>query len=208
MIKLEDVGKDFDSKPVLAGVSFTLERSRSYALIGQNGSGKTTLLSLMAGLSKPTRGRIFWGEKPLSRRQLHLIGTVMQAPFLYGDLTGLENLVMFTRLFHVRNPVETAKNGRLQVGLSRYLDQPARTYSKGMRQRLSLARALLHDPELLLLDEPFDGLDTRAIAMCQALLRSKQNAGATIFMVTHQHDEAMKMDTTFQLRHGRLTMLT
>jgi ABC-type multidrug transport system ATPase subunit len=203
-LALQDVDKEYDMRPVLDGVNVCLEAGCSYLLTAENGSGKTTLLQVMAGLIRPTRGRVLWRGKPVTRAAKAELGVVLQPPMIYGDLTGLENLTLYAGLFGVRSPKAVAEQWLDRFQLCDFMHRPAREYSKGMRQRLALARALVHGPTLLLLDEPFDGLDVQGIALVQNMLREVVVSGGTVFMVAHQLQPVERVDRHFTLCYGKL----
>lgn len=207
MLSLHDVAKEYDLRPILDDVSLTLEAGRRYVLTAPNGSGKTTLLQVMAGLSKPTRGHVKWNGKPLSPPLRKHLGAVMQETFLYGDLTGEENLRYYASLYGCRDAKWLAKQWLAAVQLTEAANDLVRQYSKGMRQRLSLARAMLHEPQLMLLDEPFDGMDESSTKVAQGLLQGVLERGGTLFLVTHHRTEQAATDVHVTLRHGRLVWL-
>ncbi|HVW01689.1 MAG TPA: ABC transporter ATP-binding protein, partial [Planctomycetaceae bacterium] len=168
---------------------------------------KTTLLRILAGLSKPTKGEIRIlgdaAEKPEVRRRVGYLGHGIG---VYDDLSAEENLLLFGRLLSIEKPAEAARVALERVGLERVKDGLAREFSRGMRQRLAIARAFLHNPDLLLLDEPFTSLDDRAIAVLQRLLSDALGRGCTIIMSTHQIREAMELATNVALLdRGRIT---
>lgn len=207
MLSLHDVAKEYDLRPILDDVSLTLEAGKRYVLTAPNGSGKTTLLYVMAGLSKPTRGQVKWNGMPLSPALRRNLGAVMQESFLYGDLTGEENLRYYASLYGCRNAKSVALQWLEAVQLTEAAHDLVRQYSKGMRQRLSLARAMLHEPQLMLLDEPFDGMDESATRVAQRLLQGVLERGGTLFLVTHERTEPTITDVQVTLRHGRLVWL-
>lgn len=204
MLSLVNVSKAYDLKPVLVDVTYTLTPGLEYALAAPNGSGKTTLLEVMAGLARPTQGTVTWSGKALGTQARRHIGVVLQQPFLYGDLTGRENLELFAALYGCRRVRELVTDWLKQVNLVHAGNTPVRTYSKGMRQRLSLVRALLHAPQVLLLDEPFDGLDTQSTAWFVDLLNGFKANGGTVFLVTHDPALHRAADRRLTLRFGRL----
>ncbi len=183
--------KTFGLLPALRQLDLTIQRGEFVALLGPNGSGKSTLLRLLAGLSKPTSGAITIGgwslpdEAAAVRAQ---IGMVSHRVLLYENLSAHENLAFFARLYNLPTAgLETRIAGLLQqVGLSRRAHDLVRTFSRGMQQRLSIARALLHDPDILLLDEPHTGLDQDASNTLDELLRRAHADGRTILMSTHE----------------------
>ncbi|QQE76937.1 ABC transporter ATP-binding protein [Alicyclobacillus sp. SO9] len=204
MLMLENVGKVFDYRPILEEVSLSLEPGVHYALTAPNGSGKTTLLEIMAGISRPTKGMVMWENHRLSVRDRRHIGAVFQQPMVYADLTAVENLELFARLYRCRNPKTLASEWLERVNLHHAAEERVRHFSKGMRQRVALARAMLHQPRLLLLDEPFDGLDTDSVLLFGKLLKELKDKGTTLFHVTHSTSEASETDIRLTLRYGRL----
>ncbi|MCY4539638.1 MAG: heme ABC exporter ATP-binding protein CcmA [Chloroflexi bacterium] len=191
LIEVENLSKIFGLLPVLRSVSFGVARGETIMLLGQNGSGKSTLLRLLAGLSKPTAGVLRIGgwqmpeEAMAVRRQ---IGLVSHQPLLYGNLSARENLDFFGKLYGMARDERGEAIGALldQVGLATRADSLARDFSRGMQQRLSIARALLHQPEILLLDEPFTGLDQAAAETLEELVKSAGREKRTLIMTTHQ----------------------
>jgi len=185
-VAADRVWKYFGDYPALRGASLEVEKGACLALLGRNGAGKTTLLRILANLSKPTKGEVTVPDRRGVGYLGHGIG-------VYDDLSALENLKLFGQLLGVKDPQATAIKALERVDLARVKDGLAREFSRGMRQRLAVARAFLHEPELLLLDEPFTSLDDRAVAVLQSLLRDARNSGATIIMSTHQIREAMEL---------------
>lgn len=183
-VTLEDVIKLFGRFAALRGVSAEFRAGCLYAVLGENGAGKSTLLRMMAGLAQPTRGavRIFGGPPRESQPRLGYMG---HASFLYDELDARENLRYFAGLYGIRD-AGVWDSAIAQVGLDPALARRVGDYSQGMRQRLSLARAVLHGPDLLLLDEPFSNLDAGSAAAMAQLLGRMRDAGRTIFVVTHQ----------------------
>lgn len=169
---------------MLRDVSVELEAERFYVLRGANGAGKSTLMRIVAGLSRPTSGDVYiFGQK--SSEQLAQIGYMAHAPLVYDELSGIENLRFFAQLYGIESeaPLEEAMR---RVGLNPRLSRRVGQYSQGMRQRLSLARAIFHSPKLLLLDEPFSNVDPESAGQIAQLLASMRASGATILLITHQ----------------------
>jgi heme ABC exporter ATP-binding subunit CcmA len=188
------VWKYFGDYPALRGATIEVTRGACVALIGRNGAGKTTLLRILASLSKPSKGDVqLLGQESRSPEARRRIGYLGHGIGVYDDLSAFENLLLFGRLMGVASPVEAANHALERVGLARVRDGLAREFSRGMRQRLAVARAFLHEPDLLILDEPFTSLDDRAIAVLQQLLSDARARGATIIMSTHQIREAMEL---------------
>ncbi len=177
--------KQFGRFAALRGVTAEFAAGRLYAILGDNGAGKTTLLRTLAGLSRPTRGSVsLFGSKDV-RAVCAQVGYMAHPSLLYDEMSGLENLRYFARLYGIgdeRRCAEVIRAVKLDPGLER----PVGQYSQGMRQRMSLARALLNDPKILLLDEPFSNVDIRSAHEMVGLLVEMRNAGKTLFVVTHQ----------------------
>jgi heme ABC exporter ATP-binding subunit CcmA len=198
IIEVEALVKTYGLLPVLRRLDVSIPRGAFVAVLGPNGSGKTTLLRLLAGLTKPTSGAIRIGGWELPHEAWAVraqIGLVSHRPLLYDALSARENLNYFARMYNLPTRHRRERIDRLleQVGLAKRDQDPVRTFSRGMQQRLSIARALLHDPHLLLLDEPYTGLDQDASAALDDLLGAAQAEGHTIVMVTHQLDRAARL---------------
>ncbi len=195
IIEVETLSKAFGLLPVLQGLDFSIGRGEFVLLFGANGSGKSTLLRLLSGLSRPTAGVIRIGGWELPREAMSVraqIGLVAHRPLLYENLTAGENLDFFGKLYGIA-AAERLERGRellRRVGLTRNADRSVRTFSRGMKQRLSIARALLHRPEILLLDEPYSGLDHAACQLLDELLAAANVEGRTIMLSTHQLSRA------------------
>jgi heme ABC exporter ATP-binding subunit CcmA len=178
------VSKIYARTAALRNVSLELESGRFYVLRGENGAGKSTLMRIIAGLSRPTQGevRIFGVNH---RDALMHMGYMGHSPLVYDELSGMENLRFFGQLYGIETdaPLEEAMT---RVGLNPKLTRRAGQYSQGMRQRLSLARAIFHQPSLLLLDEPFSNVDPESANQIATLLAGMRQAGATILLITHQ----------------------
>ncbi len=177
--------KQFGRFAALRGLSAEFAAGRLYAILGDNGAGKTTLLRAFAGLVRPTRGSVqILGTTDL-RAVCHQLGYMAHPSLLYDEMSGMENLRYFVRLYGITAGDRCAATMRA-VGLDPALARLVSQYSQGMRQRLSLARALLNDPKILLLDEPFSNVDVRSAGAMVSLLAQMRTVGKTIFVVTHQ----------------------
>lgn len=203
--QLEDVSRLFGRFPALRHVSATFEAGRCYVLLGENGAGKSTLLRVLAGLLEPTLGRVshFLGDSALAeeqagsqeerrRRVRARIGYMSHAPMLYDELSALENLRYFASLYRAPrawSPEEALRS----VALDPALPRPVGQYSQGMRQRASLARVLLPQPELVLLDEPFSNLDVQSANQMLSLLDRLRAEGQCIVITTHQRELAIPL---------------
>ena len=205
-LEVDHVWKYYGDFPALRDIHLRIEPGSTLALLGRNGAGKTTLLRIVAGLSKASEGsvRVQGSDirKEATRRRVGVLGHGIS---LYDELSAAENLVLFAKLYGLVDPEKTALDWLERVGLGRVRDGLVREFSRGMRQRLAVARAFIHEPEILLLDEPFTALDDRAIAVLQSLLADAHAIGRTIVMSTHQLKEALELATHVALiQRGQL----
>jgi ABC-type multidrug transport system ATPase subunit len=185
VIILENLVRFFGRFAALRGVSASFAAARLYVVVGDNGAGKSTLLRVVAGLMEPSQGSVtVLGAKKV-RDVANRVGYMGHAPLLYDELSGMENLRYFAGLYGIQDD-EVCRNAMRTVGLDPGLARRIGQYSQGMRQRLSLARAVLHDPELILLDEPFSNVDVPSARDMAAVLGRVRDRGKTIFVVTHQ----------------------
>jgi ABC-type multidrug transport system ATPase subunit len=183
-ITVTNVIKQFGRFAALRGVNAEFYGGKFYAILGDNGAGKTTLLRALAGLAHPTQGTILiLGMTPPDA--CREIGYMAHPSLLYDEMSGMENLRYFARLYGIAGDARCAEAVR-SVGLDPELARPVGQYSQGMRQRMSLARAILHDPKILLLDEPFSNVDVHSAGEMVGLLRAMRDSGKTLFVVTHQ----------------------
>ncbi|HEY0795282.1 MAG TPA: heme ABC exporter ATP-binding protein CcmA [Acidisarcina sp.] len=203
------MSKLYGTFAALKQVTLSFERARCYVLLGENGAGKSTLLRILAGLLQPTYGHAFilhetaHESAPKTRRER--IGYMSHAPMMYDELSAVENLRYFAGLYRGR-PCLTPDEALKAVGLDPQLARPFGQYSQGMRQRASLARVLLSQPELLLLDEPFSNMDAASAAQMLALLAGLRDHGRSILLTTHQRDFAAPIADYFvTMRDGRIT---
>jgi heme ABC exporter ATP-binding subunit CcmA len=205
-VSVEGVWKFYGDFPALRDISFEIAPGECLALLGRNGAGKTTLLRILAGLSRAARGRVsVFGDEPRTEQARARIGLLGHGIAVYEELSAFENLQLFARLYALRDPARTAMEWLERTDLARVKDSRVREFSRGMRQRLAVARVFLHSPSLLVLDEPFTALDDRAIALLQGLLRAALAEGRTIVMSTHQLREALELATGVALiDRGRL----
>jgi ABC-type multidrug transport system ATPase subunit len=185
VITVSNLIKQFGRFAALRGVSAEFSEGKLYAILGDNGAGKTTLLRTLAGLNRPSSGQVtILGENKF-HDICHQVGYMAHPSLLYDEMSGVENLVYFAQLYGIRDGgrcVEVIQS----VGLDPALARPVGQYSQGMRQRMSLARALVHNPKILLLDEPFSNVDLHSAAGMVHLLAGLRDQGKTIFVVTHQ----------------------
>jgi ABC-type multidrug transport system ATPase subunit len=184
-VTVSNLIKQFGRFAALRGVTAEFSGGKLYAILGDNGAGKTTLLRTLAGLSQPSNGSV----AILGAKQFHEIcqqvGYMAHPSLLYDEMSGMENLEYFARLYGITSSTRCAEVIR-SVGLDPDLIRPVGQYSQGMRQRMSLARALLNDPKILLLDEPFSNVDVHSATEMVQLLARTRDRGTTIFVVTHQ----------------------
>ncbi len=210
IIETQALVKSYGLLLVLRKLDLTIARGEFVALLGPNGSGKSTLLRLLAGLSRPSSGRILVGGWELPREAAAVraqIGMVSHQSLLYESLTAYENLKFFARLYDLpaASMDERIMAMLARVGLKKRAYDLAGTFSRGMTQRLSIARALIHDPHVLLLDEPYTGLDQDAGYTLDELLAGAHADGHTIVMTTHQLDRAAQLaDRVLILTRGRV----
>ncbi len=223
MIDVRNLTKSFGSKYALRGVNLHVMPGESLVLFGPNGAGKTTLIRILSSLSRPSSGSVHIGGLNLATHSdgiRRYLGVVSHAPLLYDSLTAEENLAFFARLYDLQQPAARIAAMLAQVGLTSRRGDLVRTFSRGMLQRLAIARALLHDPEVLLLDEPDTGLDPQAAEMLHGLLTELSGRGAagngragagpgptkrTIVTITHSIERGLAIaDRVVILAAGRI----
>lgn len=188
LIEVIKLFKRFGLKTVLHGLDFSVQEGEFVALLGPNGAGKTTFLRILASLSSPSMGRVRVAGHELPRQAAAVrqrLGVVSHLPLLYGDLTAEENLRFYGRMYGVRNMEHRISEVLGLVGLTARRRDLVRTFSRGMQQRLAIGRAIIHDPEVLLLDEPHTGLDQDACEMLDAVMKQVAARGRTVVMTSH-----------------------
>jgi heme ABC exporter ATP-binding subunit CcmA len=205
-VVVEALWKFYGDYPAVRDITFSVEPGACMAMLGRNGAGKTTLLRVIAGLARAAKGRVDVLGKdardPDTRRRIGVLGHGIA---VYDELSAQENLRLFGAIYGLEDPKHAADKWLERVGLERVRDGLVREFSRGMRQRLALARAFLHDPAVLLLDEPFTALDDRAVAVLENLLKDALAAGRTVLISTHQLREALALATHVGLiSRGRL----
>lgn len=204
MLTASNLYKSFGSRRVLRGVNLEVDRGEIVALIGMNGAGKSTLLRILSTLTRPDGGRISLDGNPIHQDPIRVrrqIGVVMHAPMLYGSLTARENLRFFGRMFGIVDAEKRISQMLDEMNLSSRAEDLVRTYSRGMQQRLSIARALLHDPEILLMDEPLTGLDDDSIERLNQYLKRAAQLGKSILFATHDLERACELATRADTLH-------
>jgi heme exporter protein A len=190
VIETRGLGRVFGSRTALRQVGLTVGAGEILALFGPNGAGKTTLLRILATLLRPSRGQAFLGGMDIASRPLRVvlrrrIGVLLHQLMLYERLTAAENLLFYARMYSVPSPQDRCRELLRDLGLAGREDDLVRDYSRGMQQRLAIARALVHDPDLLLLDEPFSGLDPLASAVVSEQLRKLSERGKCLIFTSH-----------------------
>ena len=210
-VRAAAIGKRIDDRPILSDVTFDVEEGRFVALLGANGAGKTTLLKVLATLTPATEGTLELfgatvGTRSAAAARSH-IGLIGHQSMLYGDLTARENLVFYGKLYGLDDPRGRADALLDAFGLGERADDPVRTFSRGMTQRVAVARALVHRPKLLLADEPFDGLDAPSVADLEDIFRQLHDAGRTIIMTNHDIAQSLRLaERAVVLRRGRVVV--
>ncbi len=208
MLEALGVSRRYGWRWALRDLDLTLFPGETVALLGKNGSGKTTLIKTLAGLLRPTKGEVRMAGKPISRVAKKRIGLLSHEPMLYEGLTIRENLRYFARLYGVENADISGRVESLakMLGIPERLDEPVRILSQGLRQRAALARALLHEPEIVLLDEPFSGLDPEAAERLGNVVRALGERGERIVVfTTHDLSKAFGIgDRIVVLAEGRI----
>jgi heme exporter protein A len=206
--RVEAVGlsKTYGATRALRGFDHVFEAGTVTHLSGPNGSGKSSLLALLALVASPTRGTLRFGElSPRARDHIRArIGFVSHAPMVYPDLTARENVTLFAELYGLESSERAFDAFVERMGGGPHLDRPARTYSRGQLQRLSIGRALLAAPRLLLLDEPTNGLDAEGVVRLRKIVEEERARGAIVVLVTHDPSFAELAETTLPLHRGKL----
>ena len=206
-IRVESLNKTFRGVRVLEDISYTFTSGKIYGLAGKNGSGKTMLLREIAGLIHPDSGRVLIDGKQL-HRDLSFppdMGLIIEKPEFLGDMSGFENLKM---LAGIRRKItdEQIKTWMRRFSLDPEAGQPMRKYSLGMKQKIGIIQAVMEDPELLILDEPFNALDEESVRLCWSLLRVLRQAGKLILITSHHKEDIEQLcDHTLLMEEGRLT---
>ncbi|MBB5174803.1 ABC transporter ATP-binding protein [Texcoconibacillus texcoconensis] len=208
MIETNGLSKTIGEKTIVRPINVSFQGAETVAILGPNGAGKSTFLNMIAGLIKPTSGLISFHGNALKKDDYTLkekIGFLSHQSFLYDYFTPIENLIFFGRMYKVENVRERAKQLIDEVGLKLFQNEPVRSFSRGMLQRLAIARALIHNPEYLLLDEPHTGLDQQAVSILNEVIKARQKEGVTVLMVTHDFQQVTDTCTrALIMRNGRL----
>ncbi len=206
-ISIKNVNKAFGNKQVLFDINLTVPHHQILGLLGPSGSGKTTLVKMIAGVDNPTSGEIYVLDSKMPKlSMMYNIGYMAQSDALYGELTARENLDFFASMYNMpkQKRKQRIENVMALVNLSEHLNKQVKLYSGGMKRRLSLAISLLHQPKVLILDEPTVGIDPVLRKSIWTELYNLSSQGTTIVVTTHVMDEAEKCDTLGMIRDGRL----
>jgi len=208
MIEIKKLTKQADNKLILRGIDLSIIKGETVAILGPNGAGKSTLLKVLATLIKPTTGHISINGLELKKNQVEIkrvLGYLPHSSLLYDQYSPLENLVFFGNIYGVKDIEQKATKLVKEVGLSFFLNEPVKNFSRGMIQRIAIARAIVHDPVILLLDEPHTGLDQGAISILNNVILSMKEKGATTLMVTHDFKQAAEIcDRAIIVKNGKI----
>ncbi len=202
MITVKKLVKRFGLKTVLRGLDFEVQPGEFVALLGPNGAGKTTFLRILASLSRPSLGKVTIAGYQLPNQAAQVrarLGVVSHLPLLYGDLTAEENLRFYARMYNLPESEVRVTEVLEMVGLETRRRDLVRTFSRGMQQRLAIGRAILHDPDVVLFDEPYTGLDQDASSMLDEVLRNVAVQGRTVVMTSHDLARAEDLATRFDI---------
>ncbi|MCA5964616.1 lantibiotic protection ABC transporter ATP-binding protein [Blautia sp. RD014234] len=200
ILETENLSKQYGEQMAVRNVSLQIERGSIYGLLGPNGAGKSTTLKMLVGLLRPTGGRIILDGRPWQRESLSKIGSLIESPALYGNLTAEENLLVHTRLLKI--PKTKIAEVLETVNLKNTGKKRVSQFSMGMKQRLGIAAALLNDPELLILDEPTNGLDPFGIQELRELIVSFSEKGMTVILSSHILSEVSQVADTIGIISG------
>lgn len=208
MIEIKKLTKQADNKLILRGIDLSIKKGETVAILGPNGAGKSTLLKVLSTIIKPSSGLVKINGLDLRKNYTEikkLFGYLPHSSLLYEHYSPLENLVFYGNLYGVENPEKRATELVKEVGLSFFLNEPAKNFSRGMIQRIAIARAIVHDPEILYLDEPHTGLDQGAISILNNVILSMKAKGTTTLMVTHDFKQAAEIcDRIIIIKNGKI----
>ena len=204
-VEVAGVTKAYGRASVLRDLDLKLEWGEVLTVLGPNGSGKTTLVKILAGLARPDAGSVKVASLDLSRMGQHIrgsMGVVTHEPLLYDDLTAYENLRFVTRMFRLDDADDRIATVAKRMGVAARLRQRVGTLSHGLRKRFTIARALLHDPAVLVMDEPESGLDIEAQSLLDAIIRERAGSGRAVLMTTHSLDRALAVGDRLAILSG------
>ncbi|OLS41738.1 ABC transporter ATP-binding protein [Bacillus sp. MRMR6] len=208
MIEIKKLTKQADNKLILKGIDLNVNPGETVAILGPNGAGKSTLLKVLATLIKPSSGLVKIKGLDLKKDHIEvkkLFGYLPHSSLLYDHYTPLENLVFFGDLYGVKDVENRARELVKEVGLSFFINEPVKNFSRGMIQRIAIARAIIHDPQIMLLDEPHTGLDQGAISILNNVVLTMKEKGCTTLMVTHDFKQAAEIcDRIIIVKNGKI----
>ena len=208
MIEIKKLTKQADNKLILRGVDLSISKGETVAILGPNGAGKSTLLKVLATLIKPTSGLVKINGLDLKKDHIKvkkLFGYLPHSSLLYDHYTPLENLLFFGELYGVKDVENRARQLVNEVGLSFFINEPVKNFSRGMIQRIAIARAIIHEPKIMLLDEPHTGLDQGAITILNNVVLSMKEKGCTTLIVTHDFKQAAEIcDRIIIVKNGKI----
>jgi len=208
MLAAQNITKKIGSKTILHGIDLHIAEGEFVTVFGPNGAGKSTLLKILSMLMKPTTGTLIingTNAKEESAKVRNQIGVISHQTLLYDNLTAFENLEFYGCMYGVDNLRERICDVLVEVGLEFALNDPVRTFSRGMQQRLAIARAIIHQPEILFLDEPYTGLDQQAIEILNGVLAGLNIKDRTVFMITHNFEQGLDLsDRVIIVNKGRI----
>ncbi|MEH7009869.1 ABC transporter ATP-binding protein [Neobacillus niacini] len=208
MIEIKKLTKQADNKLILRGIDLSITQGETVAILGPNGAGKSTLLKVLATLIKPTSGLVKINGLDLKKDHIEvkkMFGYLPHSSLLYDHYTPLENLVFFGNLYGVKDVETRARKLVNEVGLSFFINEPVKNFSRGMIQRIAIARAIIHEPKIMLLDEPHTGLDQGAITILNNVVLSMKEKGCTTLMVTHDFKQATEIcDRIIIVKNGKI----
>ncbi len=208
LLEIKNLSKMLGERLIIRNVSLTLNKGETLAVIGPNGAGKSTFFKCTAGLLKPTNGDIFFNGEHIKKNSVEMkqkIGFLGHEAFLYPTLTPMENLTFYGKLYKVKDIAEKSNQLLKKVGLHFVKDMPVRSFSRGMVQRLAIARVLLPEPEILLLDEPHTGLDQSAVSLLNSILLEKKSCGTSILLISHDFEQVHALaDRAVILKKGKM----
>lgn len=188
MIRVENVVKTFGETVVLNNLSFCFEEGKAYGFVGYNGSGKTVLLKCVCGLMQPDKGSIYVNEELLGTNMLQSVGVIIEHPAFLSGKSGIKNLELLYMLNHKRDR-KYLEEVMKRVGLDPYIKKPVKYYSLGMRQRLAIAQAIMEEPNVLILDEPMNGLDKKGVEEVRNMLLTMKEQGKIILLASHNKED-------------------
>jgi heme ABC exporter ATP-binding subunit CcmA len=205
VIEVRALTKRFGYKRALNGINLSLKSGQCLTLFGPNGAGKTTLIRILSSLMRPTSGEVLvagYDAKSEGEDVRRILGVISHNTFLYDNLTALENLKFYGRMYDVQGLQERIEEVLELVGLRERMHERVQTFSRGMQQRLSIARAILHEPAILLLDEPYTGLDQNGVQVLRGILEGFREGGKTTIMTSHDLQKGLEMCSRVAILHS------